>query len=42
MVAQRYGLGSDWMDEYFKFLDPSEPKDEYKDRNLLYAMYAIS
>ncbi|KAL2670028.1 hypothetical protein Neosp_014908 [[Neocosmospora] mangrovei] len=38
MWTERYGLSSDWKEAYFRLFSASEPQDEAKDRNLLYAI----
>ncbi|RSL89365.1 hypothetical protein CDV31_015901 [Fusarium ambrosium] len=38
MLTERYGLGSKWMDEYSEIFKPSEPRDEFDDRNDLYSI----
>ncbi|KAI8681038.1 Protein-ribulosamine 3-kinase [Fusarium keratoplasticum] len=38
MLTPRYGFGREWMEAYFRHFDASEPKEESKDRNLLYAI----
>ncbi len=42
MATPRYRLGRHWMREYHKFFPISPPEEDYEDRNLLYAMYALS
>ncbi|KAI0095563.1 Fructosamine/Ketosamine-3-kinase [Nemania sp. FL0031] len=38
MSIARYKMGRHWMEEYHKFIDPSDPKGDYEDRNALYGM----
>ena len=38
MATPRYGLGRDWMEEYHKFIPICPPKEDYDDRNILYAV----
>ena len=36
----RYRLGRQWLEEYHKHFDISEPKEDFDDRNLIYSMSA--
>lgn len=37
--GQYYGWGQEYMQEYLKEVQPSEPRQVFDDRNALYAMY---
>jgi protein-ribulosamine 3-kinase len=34
----RYGWSDEYMEEYLKEMQPSEPKEDFDDRNAMYAM----
>ncbi|KAJ8133461.1 hypothetical protein O1611_g171 [Lasiodiplodia mahajangana] len=38
MPIERYKMGHHWMKEYHKFIDPSDPKEDYEDRSILYGI----
>ncbi|KAM0324102.1 hypothetical protein ACHAQA_008292 [Verticillium albo-atrum] len=38
MNTLRYRMGRRWMDEYHKFFPISAPKEDYEDRNIVYAI----